>query len=165
MVAEACEYRANFRFLKPQLGVVLGIEADHFDCFSSKRELEAAFAEFARHVPADGMLLLRADCPATRRATASITCACETFGLTAMATWRATELRERRGLYSLRIRCRERLMCDVKLHVPGLHNVYNALAAAALASHCGASGTAIRAGPGAFCRTCAAAASWFRERR
>jgi UDP-N-acetylmuramate--alanine ligase len=55
-------------------------------------------------------------------------------------------LRERRGLYSFRIRCRERLVCDVKLCVPGRHNVSNALAAAALASHCGATGTAIRGG-------------------
>ena len=146
LVAEACEYRANFRFLKPRLGVILGIEADHFDCFGSKRELEAAFAEFAQALPADGVLLVRADCPATRSATADVACACESFGLSAAATWRATELRERRGLYWLRIRCRDRLVCDVKLRVPGVHNVYNALAAAALASHSGANGSAIRQG-------------------
>ena len=164
LVAEACEYRANFRFLKPQLGVVLGIEADHFDCFSSKRELEAAFAEFAQALPADGMLLLRADCPATRRATANITCAYETFGLTAMATWRATELRERRGLYWLRVRCRERLMCDVKLQ----------RARAAQCVQClgrGGPGQPLRRqwhgdspGPGAVLRTFAAARVGFRTR-
>jgi UDP-N-acetylmuramate--alanine ligase len=38
------------------------------------------------------------------------------------------------------------LLTDVKLHVPGRHNVLNALAAAALASHCGAPATAIRTG-------------------
>ncbi len=119
LVAEACEYRANFRFLKPRLGVILGIEADHFDCFGSKRELEAAFAEFAQALPADGVLLVRADCPATRSATADVACACESFGLSAAATWRATELRERRGLYWLRIRCRDRLVCDVKLRRAG----------------------------------------------
>ncbi len=146
LVAEACEYRANFRFLKPQLGVILGIEADHFDCFGSKRELEAAFAEFAQALPSEGMLLVRSDCAATRRAMSEVACACESFGLSAAATWRATELRQRRGLYWLRIRCRERLVCDVKLRVPGIHNVYNAVAAAALASHTGASATAIRNG-------------------
>jgi UDP-N-acetylmuramate--alanine ligase len=68
----------------------------------------------------------------------------ETFGLAAPATWRATGLRERRGYYSFELRCRQRLVCQVKMSLPGKHNVYNALAAAALASHCGASGTAIR---------------------
>jgi len=42
--------------------------------------------------------------------------------------------------------CRERRVCDVKLPVPGVHNVLNAVAAAALATHCGADGDAIRAG-------------------
>jgi UDP-N-acetylmuramate--alanine ligase len=91
-------------------------------------------------------MLFRADCQATRRAVSEIHCPSESFGLTAAATWRAGELRERRGLYSFRIRCRGRLVCDVKLQVPGRHNVTNALAAAALASHCGACASSIRAG-------------------
>ncbi len=37
-------------------------------------------------------------------------------------------------------------MCELKLPVPGRHNVLNAVAAAALASHCGADAGAIRAG-------------------
>lgn len=146
MLAEACEYRASFHHLKPQIAVILGIEADHFDCFGTRAELEQAFAAFASLVPADGLVLGRADCAATQRSIEAVDCTSETFGVTPSATWRASELRERRGLYSFRIRCRERLVCDVKLHVPGLHNVHNALAAAALASHCGASGTAIGAG-------------------
>src|SRR5262249_14913538 len=73
-------------------------------------------------------------------------CTRETFGLSGDATWQACELRERRGCHSFRIRCRERFVCDVKLRVPGRHNVQNALAAAALASHCGATGSAIRLG-------------------
>jgi UDP-N-acetylmuramate--alanine ligase len=146
MLAEACEYQANFRHLKPRVAAILGIEADHFDCFQSEDELERAFADFARTVPAEGLVLARADCEATRRATLGIDATVESFGLGGHATWRASELRERRGLYCFRVRCRERTLCEVKLNVPGLHNVANALAAAALASHAGASGTAVRAG-------------------
>ena len=146
MLAEACEYRENFRHLKPQIAAILGIEADHFDCFGSQAELEQAFARFAGAVPPEGLVLARADCAATRRAIRQIDCASESFGFGPAATWRAIELRERRGLYTFRIRCREQWVCDVKLRVPGRHNVLNALAAAAVASHCGASGREIRAG-------------------
>ncbi len=146
MVAEACEYRANFRHLEPRIAAILGIEADHFDCFAAPAELEEAFARFARAVPADGLIIARDDCAATRRAIRDIRCTSESFGVAATATWRASELGERRGLYSMSIRCRQRLVCDVKLRVPGRHNVSNALAAAALASHCGATGSAIRTG-------------------
>ena len=146
MVVEACEYRANFRHLKPEMAAILNIEPDHFDTFGSPQELETAFARFAGQIPEEGLVLARAECAATQRAIANLACSSESFGLTPAATWQATELRERRGFYSFRVRCRERFVCDVKLLVPGRHNVLNALAAAALASHCGATGTAIRVG-------------------
>jgi UDP-N-acetylmuramate--alanine ligase len=146
MLAEACEYRDNFRHLHPQLAVILGIEPDHFDCFATPAELEAAFAQFAARVPDDGMLLARADCAATSRVLTSLRSAHESFGFSRSATWHATELRERQGFYTFQVRYGERMVCEVKLYVPGKHNVLNALAAAALASHCGASGAAIRAG-------------------
>jgi len=146
MVAEACEYRSNFRFLKPQIAMVLGIEPDHFDCFRSPAELEQAFASFVEQVHSDGLVVARANCPVTQRVVSRAGCLSESFGLTAAATWQATSLRERGGFYCFEIRCRERLVCDVKLPVPGRHNVLNALAAAAVASRCGATGSMIRLG-------------------
>jgi UDP-N-acetylmuramate--alanine ligase len=126
--------------------VILGIEPDHFDCFATPAELEGAFGRFAARVPEDGLVLSCADCAATTRVLADLRCANETFGFAPSATWHAAELRERQGFYTFQVRCRERVLCEVKLHVPGRHNVLNALAAAALASHCGASAPAIRAG-------------------
>jgi UDP-N-acetylmuramate--alanine ligase len=146
MLAEACEYRAHFLHLTPQIAVVLSVEPDHFDCFASHAELEQAFGEFVQRVPSDGLVLWSAECGATRRAVGRLGCAGESFGLVPAAIWRATDLRHRRGFYTFQVRCRERLVCDVALSVPGRHNVLNALAAAAVASHCGATGRAIRAG-------------------
>ena len=146
MIVEACEFRESFRHLRPELAAILNIEPDHFDCFDSTDELENAFARFARAVPSSGLMIAADECAATRRACAELQCATETFGLSADATWRATEVSQRRGYYSFELRFCERLVCQVKLPVPGLHNVHNALAAAALASHCGATGQAIREG-------------------
>jgi UDP-N-acetylmuramate--alanine ligase len=146
MLAEACEYRANFCHLKPQVAVISGIEPDHFDCYASLGELENGFAQLVACLPTDGLLLVRQECAATSRAIVHRRAACETFGFSPSATWQATELRERRGQYSFQVRCRHRLVTQLKLNVPGKHNVQNALAAAAIASHLGATGAQIRAG-------------------
>jgi UDP-N-acetylmuramate--alanine ligase len=146
LVAEACEYRAGFCHLRPEMAAILNVEPDHFDCYPTAADLEDAFARFARALPADGLLMAAADCPAVGRVCGGLDCDVETFGLGPDATWQATQLEGRRGYYGFRICCRQRPVCDVKLPVPGRHNVLNALAAAALASHCGAGGEAIRAG-------------------
>ncbi|MEX2114485.1 MAG: UDP-N-acetylmuramate--L-alanine ligase [Pirellulales bacterium] len=144
LVAEACEYRENFRHLKPQMAVVLGMELDHVDCYAQLADVEAAFARFVSRVPAEGVTIIPEECAASRRATANVACSVETFGLSPAATWQAASLRERRGYYSFEIRQRRRFVCEVKLAVPGKHNVANALAAAAIANHCGASAAATR---------------------
>ena len=81
MLVEACEYRANFLHLRPQQAAILGIEPDHFDCYDSLEQIEAAFRQFAASVPPDGLLLVRHDCASTRRATAGLPCRVESFGL------------------------------------------------------------------------------------
>jgi len=133
VLAEACEYRANFLHLRPRHAVILGIEPDHFDCYNSLQELEDAFARFARSVPPDGLILARHDCATTRRTTAGLPCRVRTFGIDAGADWSAGELRHSRGRYSFTIRRHGRHVCRMSVRVPGKHNVLNALAATALA--------------------------------
>ena len=133
VLVEACEYRANFLHLPARHVVISGIEPDHFDCYDSFEQLEHAFARFAGSVPADGLVLARAECRATRRATAGLRCLVETFGLESSADWSARHLSSRRGRYGFGIFRHGRHLVDLRLRVPGRHNVLNALAAAALA--------------------------------
>ncbi|MFH1267745.1 MAG: UDP-N-acetylmuramate--L-alanine ligase [Planctomycetota bacterium] len=137
MLVEACEYRANFLHLPARHAVISGIEPDHFDCFDSFDALERAFGEFADAVPADGLVLARAGCRATARVTAGLRCRVETFGFEPTADWSAQCLGSRRGRYDFRFLRHGRPLTDVRLRVPGRHNVLNALGAAALAWHNG----------------------------
>jgi len=151
VLVEACEYRANFLHLRPRHAVILGIEPDHFDCYHSPDELQGAFAEFARLVPADGLLLARHQCLTTRRITAGLACRVETFGIGGRANWTARRLAARRGRYGFEICHHGRRLCEVKLLLPGRHNVLNALAAAALAWENGVSGDQVARGLGRLC--------------
>lgn len=150
MVAEACEYRANFLHLRPRQAAILGIEPDHFDCYSTLESLHNAFARFAALLPDDGLLVARHECVATRQIAADLPCQVETFGWDDGATWSARELGERQAVYDFAIFRHQRPLGRVCLQVPGRHNVLNALAAAALAWSLGLGFEAIAAGLASF---------------
>lgn len=140
MLVEACEYRANFLHLPPQQAVVLGIEPDHFDYYRSQAQLERAFAALAARVANGGLLLAFADCPVTCRIAAGLQCRVETFGSSPEADWSAGEVEGQQGRYRFSIARRGKHLGDVRLRIPGRHNVTNALAAAAIALASGVPG-------------------------
>jgi UDP-N-acetylmuramate--alanine ligase len=148
MLVEACEYRRNFLHLNPRWAAILGIEADHFDCFENLEELERAFEIFAASVSPDGVLLAKHDCLTTRRATRAATCKVETFGFDSpdssrQSNWSARPIGSTKGRYQFEIlRCGTHF-CRISMRLAGYHNVLNALAAAALAFHQGVAGRQI----------------------
>ncbi len=146
MLVEACEYREHFLHLHPRIVLVTGIEPDHFDYFRSAEHLENAFRRFMSRVPPDGVLIGREDCPVVRRIAPSLECRFETFGLGPNADWWVAPRSHQIGNYRFDILRRGRMVCTVSLPMPGLHNVVNALGAAALAAACGAGAAAIRRG-------------------
>jgi UDP-N-acetylmuramate--alanine ligase len=146
MVVEACEYRDSFLALKPRIATILGVEPDHFDYFASPAQLEQAFANFSALLPEYGVMIARAACGMTQRALAHCRARMETFGMEPNADWHASTIHVNGGCYSFELWRRDKRMGRVRLSVPGRHNVLNALAAAAVASHAGATATAIVAG-------------------
>ena len=46
-VAEACEYDRSFLNLRPKIGCILNIEADHLDYYRDEAEIVEAFSDFA----------------------------------------------------------------------------------------------------------------------
>ena len=150
MLAEACEYRANFLHLRPRHAAILGIEPDHFDCYPTVARLRDAFTRFAALLPDDGLLVARHECEATRQVTAGLHCRIETFGFDAQAAWSARNVNGQQGRYDFEIVRHQQRLCRVCLQVPGRHNVLNALAAAALAWANGLGPEVIAAGLATF---------------
>ncbi len=145
-VVESCEYQKNFLTLSPKHVVLTGIEADHFDFFHDLRETREAFAEFVSRLPSDGHLVIRGDCEATRIAAASSLAEIATFSLRDCTDWWAADLRPTSDGIRFRIFRGETFFTEVCLRIPGRHNVLNAVAAAAMCHHVGASAIAIREG-------------------
>lgn len=129
-VFEACEYKNSFLSFSPTLAVLLNVELDHVDFFGSKEALLSSFAAFAARaervvVPEEDAALrgaLPRDVPQT------------TFGLSPDADYRAADLTQTGGCATFDLMTPDGPVGRVTLRVAGLHNVKNALAAAAAAA-------------------------------
>lgn len=82
LVVESCEYQRSFLDLNPKHAVITGIEPDHFDCYRDLTEIKQAFRAFAEKIPADGSLLIPADCRTTREVCSGLEVPVETFAVT-----------------------------------------------------------------------------------
>jgi UDP-N-acetylmuramoyl-tripeptide--D-alanyl-D-alanine ligase len=134
------------RIAPPRLGVVLCVGNAHAGEFGGMTRIAAAKAELPAALPADGVALLNADDPLVAAMAAGTPARVVTFGRSADADVRATEVsldELSRPSFTLRM---PHGSAEVGLRLHGEHNVANALAAAALAGELGMDASAIAAG-------------------
>lgn len=132
-VTEACEYTNSFLSFFPKIGIILNIEADHLDFFKDLADIRSSFRRFAMLLPEDGTLLINRDIPDYEEITTGLICRVITFGSTPDADYYPQEITyNEKGCASFALRCRLATEDHFSLHVPGMHNVMNALAAIAL---------------------------------
>ena len=149
IILESCEYCNSFLSFFPTVAVVLNIEADHLDFFRDLEDVERSFRAFAQLVPQDGMVVANADDENTMTTLAGLDRPMLTFGLeqgdvhSARLTWT-------NGLPSFDVVYQGQVYAHVELEVPGIHNVKNALAAAAAAIALHVPGEAVSRGLAAF---------------
>lgn len=145
-VVEACEFDRSFLHLLPQSAATLNIEADHLDCYGSLDSIHQAFADFARLIADDGLLVINGQDPACVQIAQELNAPVQTFGHGDAFDWSATDEQLKNGTYTFELRGPQGSLGRVHLRLAGRHNVANALAAAALAAYAGADGDAIRHG-------------------
>jgi len=132
LVAEADESDGTFLILNPKVAVVTNIESDHLDHYESLEEIRNAFAQYLRQVPEDGFAILNMDCPNVAFLKDIVPGHYITYGLHADADYRATDLTPSPFGIAANVWYQDHLLGRLILHVPGEHNISNALAAIAL---------------------------------
>lgn len=133
-VTEADESDRSFLMLYPTIAVVTNIDKEHMESYKGMDDVVQCFTDFVNKVPFFGSAVICLDDPNVQLIIPKIKRRRVTYGLTAQAdvsahnivydedfgstftVWRGTEV-----------------LGDVRLSVPGQHNVYNALAATAVA--------------------------------
>jgi UDP-N-acetylmuramate--alanine ligase len=143
-VAESCEFARSFHHLRPQIAAVLNIEPDHLDYYRDLDEIIESFRDFVRLVPERGLVVANGSSDAARAATRDAWAPVQTFSLEPGSNWWATDLRSDRGRYRFRAFHDGEYVAQIRLQVPGTHNVENALAAIAIARSLGVQPAVIR---------------------
>ena len=126
IVAEACEYKKSFLDIKPYIAVVLNVDNDHLDSYGNMSEMERAFGQFI----SPALSLINVD---DKRAKNIVGTASVTFGIENPAVYTVKNLKFNGVGYSFTARAYSRTLGKINLSVIGKHNVYNALAAVAVA--------------------------------
>lgn len=138
-VAEACEYFDSFLQFNPFIAIILNVESDHLDYFKTLENIRRSFHAFAQRVPNNGLLVISEKIDHVEELTDGLTCHVETFGLSEKANWRAENIvHEADGRNSFDVYHNGEFFTSIHLHIPGEHNITNALAAIGASAFLGA---------------------------
>jgi len=145
LVAEADESDASFLHLQPVIAIVTNIDADHLESYEGDfGRLKQGFADFLHNLPFYGLAVICNDDLNARKLIPAVGRRVLTYGVSDGSDIRAEEVKSA-GLASSFIIHREgHEPLEVKLNLPGFHNMLNSLAAISVATELGVSDEAIK---------------------
>lgn len=146
IIMESCEYCDSFLNFYPTVAIINNIEADHLDYFKDLAAVESSFRKFAGLVPRTGYVIANGDDENTVKTLADLHYI--SFGIGQKNDVHAENLSE--DYRSFDVYCFGKLYTHVHLNVYGRHNVYNALAAAAVAYVMSIDGESVALGLASF---------------
>ena len=140
-ILEACEYVESFLKFSPKSAVVLNIDNDHLDYFKDFEHIKSAFVKYVDLLPREGLLVVNGDdknCLDLRKSTTAKTV---TYGINnEKANFVARNITVNDfGYHKFDVYHNNRFYSEIRLSVPGMHNVSNALACIALCNEYGIS--------------------------
>ena len=157
MVVEADESDGTFLKLPADIAVVTNIDPEHLDHYGSFDKVREAFRQFVENVPFYGFGVMCTDHPEVQALVSRIEDRrVITYGENAQADVRFESHRMDGAVSEFDVIIRDRktgaqsVIKDLRLPMPGRHNVSNATAAIAVANELGISAEEIRKGLSAF---------------
>jgi UDP-N-acetylmuramate: L-alanyl-gamma-D-glutamyl-meso-diaminopimelate ligase len=151
-ILEGDEYDTAFfdkgpKFLHyfPDSIILTSVEFDHADIYKDLDAVETAFKRLVNLVPQRGRIVAFDQGESLERCLAKAFCPVERYGATDKNAWQGANLRLAPGRTSWSVLRNGQAWADFDFSLAGEYNVWNATAAAALASACGISKDAIAA--------------------
>ncbi|MDO9573561.1 MAG: UDP-N-acetylmuramate--L-alanine ligase, partial [Candidatus Contubernalis sp.] len=138
LVAEACESDHSFLRYKPSLAVITNVEADHLEHYGGSFErIIETYEMFLKNVKKGGRSIICGDDPYLERLKGSCADQCITYGLNNKSHYWVTDISYNREGSSFTVYFGDQKLGEMKLSVPGEHNIYNALATVVVARELG----------------------------
>ena len=137
IVVEADEFDRTFLKLTPTIAAITTLESEHLDTYKDLDDIKSAFVEFANKVPFYGFVALCLDEPALQDILPQINKKIITYGLTAQADVRATDIISSGFKTTYKVRYFNQELGELTLKIPGKHNVLNSLVAVIIGKELG----------------------------
>ncbi len=133
-IIEACEYVESFLKFSPKAEIILNIDNDHLDYFKTFENIKNAFVKYVKLLPNNGILVINGDdnnCLDLHKYTE---CNTITYGLNNKnVNFYADNISfDNDGFPEFDVYKNKQTLGKIKLSIPGIHNVLNALACIAL---------------------------------
>ena len=132
LVAEADESDGSFLKFSPTMAVVTNIDLEHMDFYRDLEAIKSVFLDFIDRVPFYGLAVLCLDCAHVQDIIPHIKKRYITYGLSAQADIQAVGISHEASRSRFSVIFKDAPAGEVVLNVPGLHNIYNALASIAV---------------------------------
>ena len=126
-VVEADEFDRSFMQLSPNIACITSMDADHLDIYGDAKELEKTFLDFSKKV--SDTLIIAKGLPLKGL----------TYAVNEEADYKAFHVKIESGKYIFDVQTPSEIIKNIEFHLPGKHNVMNALAALAMADAYGVS--------------------------
>ncbi len=137
-IVEACEYHQSFLRFFPKISIITNIEADHLDYFRDLDHIIETFRDLALLTPEDGALIVNGEDENIKKAIEGIDRKIITFGRSTDFDYSIGDLTHNGyNHYTFTVFKKGNPLGEIRLSVPGIHNVYDALAAFAAADYIG----------------------------
>jgi UDP-N-acetylmuramate--alanine ligase len=139
IVAEADESDGSFLRLSPTIAVVTNIDAEHLDFYDDLDAIKGVFLNFINKIPFYGVSVLCLDNSGIQEIIPHVEKRFVTYGLTSQADFQAREVSFNGLTSQFQVIYHGSRLGDIRLNLPGMHNVYNAMASIAVAVELGIS--------------------------
>ncbi|HEY6458885.1 MAG TPA: UDP-N-acetylmuramate--L-alanine ligase, partial [Polyangiaceae bacterium] len=132
-VAEADESDGSFLKLTPTIAVVTNIDPEHLDHYGTHEKVKDAFVQHANRVPFYGLCVMCLDHPSVQEVLPRIDRRHVTYGVSRQADYRARNVQYEGLATHFDAFRRDEALGRFVVHMPGAHNVLNALSVIAVA--------------------------------
>ena len=150
LTCEACEFVDTFLKLYPDVAIILNIDADHLDYFKTVENIIKSFHKFCENTTK--AIIVNGDDENSMKAVIGITDKeIITFGFSNKNDFYPNDIIRIDGMQTnFTLMNKGKRVADLTIHVPGIHNVLNAVAACAGALYVGADPEKLAEGLGKF---------------
>lgn len=150
-ISEACEYTNSFLHFYPKYSIILNVEAEHLDFFKDLEDVRSSFRSFAGNTKEDGVIIINGEIENYKALVCDLSAKVITYGFAEGFDYYSANITfDEKACASYTVMYHGEALMDVRLSVPGMHNVSNSLAAIALSMELKLEKEAVAAGLLAF---------------